>query len=113
VKLTVPASVVLFIILSLLFGSTSFSRVVTHSTKGYIASVSIQPEEIVITSKNYQLGCNYAISDPALLNAGENILFSTILSKASVELPSLATGLLCPGKNKVPGEATNLPFVKV
>lgn len=53
-------------------------------------------------------------NNPALLNAVGNILSSTTLSKASVELPSLATGVyFVRVKNKVPGEATNLRFVNI
>ena len=57
---------------------------------------------------------DYKNNNLSLLNAGENILSSSTLSKASVELSSLATGVyFVRVKNKVPGEATNLRFVNI
>lgn len=59
----------------------------------------------VSDSKNHEL---------QLLNAGGHILFSALLTKASVELPSLVTGVyFVRVKNKVSGGATNLPYVKI
>ena len=111
-KLTVPVSFVSSTTLPHLLGNTSLHEIGIQSTAGYTLSTTIRGEEFT-TTKKCQCGSNYDINYLALLNAGGNILFSTTLSKASVELPFLATGLLCPGKNKVPGEATNLRFVKV
>ena len=135
-KSTVLISIVLSFSFSLLFSNKSFSQISIQSAKGYGVNVNIQPEEILHNGKKSTYGYNYNTSytsaftgnnapwslyiidyknhDLALLNAGRNILFSTTLSKASVELPSLATGVyFVRVKNKVSGEATNLYYFKI
>jgi hypothetical protein len=69
--------------------------------EGYISYSTIKIVKNVTAEKSlfiYPLsGTDYKNNNLALLNAGRNILFSTTLSKASVELPSLATGFTLSG----------------
>lgn len=116
-KLTdhMPANFPLLSVASLLPG-------IGISVKGYCVTINSKSSENVITRKGISVypvpGTGNTINfagiidyknNLALRNAGGNILFSTIVSKASVELPSLATGVyFVRVKNKVSGEATNL-----
>jgi len=95
-------------------GTTSYSdiRVVKNVLKG--KGISIYPVPSTGNTINFAGITDYKNNNLTLRNAGGNILFSTTLSKASVELPSLATGVYFVRViNKVSGEATNLRFVKI
>jgi hypothetical protein len=122
--------------------ASSLPEIGIRSVKGSSVNINIQREEIVPGLKkcaysfNYNVQFSYANTGTgnkrsmlfyalqdnndyknnslALRNAGVNILSSTTLSKASFELPSLATGVyFVRVKNKVSGEATNLRYVKI
>jgi hypothetical protein len=95
-------------------GTTSYSeiKVVKNVTNG--KGISIYPVPTTGNTINFAGITDYKNNNLTLRNAGGNLLFSTTLSKASVELPSLATGVYFVRViNKVSGEATNLRFVKI
>ncbi len=95
-------------------GTSSYSeiKVVKNVTNG--KGVSIYPVPTTGNTINFAGITDYKNNNLTLRNAGGNLLFSTTLSKASVELPSLATGVYFVRViNKVSGEATNLRFVKI
>lgn len=95
-------------------GTTSYSeiKVVKNVTNG--KGISIYPVPSTGNTINFTGITDYKNNSLTLRNAGGNILYSTTLSKASVELPSLATGVYFVRViNKVSGEATNLRFVKI
>jgi hypothetical protein len=95
-------------------GTISYSeiKIVNNAMAG--KSISIYPVPGTGNTLNIAGITDYKNNNLTLLNAGGNILFSTTLSKASVELSSLATGVyFVRVKNKVSGEATNLRYVKI
>ena len=95
-------------------GTVSYSAIKIVNNDAKKGSISIFPVPSVGRTINLSGITDYQNHDLTLLNAGGNILFSTTLSKASVELPSLATGVyFVRVKNKVTGEATNLRYIKI
>jgi hypothetical protein len=95
-------------------GTTTYSgiKIVKNVMNG--KGISIYPVPATGNTINFAGISDYKNNSLTLRNAGGSILFSTTLSKASVELPSLATGVyFVRVMNKVSGEATNLRFVKI
>jgi hypothetical protein len=108
--------------------TSSLAGIVIPSPKGHSININIKTGENPMTGKgilvyavpatgntiNITSITDYKNNRLALQNAGGNILSSTTLSKASVELPSLATvTYFVRVKNKVSGEATILRYVKI
>ena len=97
---------------TLTFTSTATVKTIKNIKAG--KSLSFYPVPAIGNIVNIPSTNNFKNNNLALRNAGRNILSSTTLSTASFELPSLATGVyFVPVKNKVPGEATNLRFLKI
>ena len=96
-------------------GKFSFSQIKTVKISDNKKSMYLFPVPNTGNTLNISgIPADYKNYDFALLNASGHILFSTTLTKASVELPSLGAGIyFIRVKNKVSGEATNLRYVKI
>lgn len=95
-------------------GTVSYSEIKMVTTTVNGQKLSIYPVPNTGNTINIAGISDYKNHEIQLLNTSGHILFSSVLSKASVELPSLATGIyFVRVKNKVSGEATNLHYVKI
>lgn len=95
-------------------GTISYSEIKTVTTTVSGKKPSIFPVPNTGNTINITGISDYKNYELQVINTGGHILFSSVLSKASVELPSLATGIyFVRVKNKVSGEATNLHYVKI
>lgn len=95
-------------------GKVSYSDIKVVNRKEAAKAISIYPVPNAGNTIHFAGLGDYKTYELQLLNAGGHILFSSVLSKASVELPSLATGVyFVRVKNKVSGEATNLRYIKI
>jgi hypothetical protein len=95
-------------------GAVTYSEIKVVNRTEAAKGLSIYPVPNIGNTINIAGISDYKNYDLQVLNAGGHILFSSVLSKASVELPSLATGIyFVRVKNKATGEATNLRYVKI
>jgi hypothetical protein len=95
-------------------GTVSYSEIRMVTSTANRKKLSIYPVPNTGNTITIAGISDYKNHELQLLNAGGHILFSSVLSKASVELPSLATGIyFVRVKNKVSGEATILHYVKI
>lgn len=92
--------------------SYSETAAVRNATSG--KGISLYPIPNTGNTINIAGIADYKNHDLVLLNASGNILFATQISRSSVELPLLATGVyFIQVKSKVSGEVTNLRYVKI
>lgn len=94
-------------------GSSSYSdtRTVTMTAA---KTVSIYPIPNAGNTINFSGITDYRNHEISVVNAGGAVLYSTILSKSSVELPALNPGVyIIRVMNKLNGEAQSLRYVKL
>jgi hypothetical protein len=95
-------------------GTVTYSDIKVVNRTEAAKGLSIFPVPNIGNTINIAGINDYKNFDLQVLNAGGHILFSSVLSKSSIELPSLVAGIyFVRVKNKVTGEATNLRYVKI
>ncbi|MFC0771461.1 T9SS type A sorting domain-containing protein [Terrimonas alba] len=95
-------------------GKTSYSETRTVKYVSASNSVSLYPVPNTGNTINMTGITDFKNYELALLNTAGNLLYTTVISKTSVELPSLQKGIyFIRITNKLTAEATNLRYVKI
>jgi hypothetical protein len=95
-------------------GATSYSDVRAIKFSGLAKAVSIFPVPNSGNTVTFKGITDFKNNQFTLLNAGGNLVYSSTLTRASVELPSVPTGVyFIRVTNKMSGETTNLRYIKI
>ncbi len=95
-------------------GTTTYSDVKAVKFSGIAKAVSIFPVPNTGNTITFKGITDYKNNIVTLLNAAGNQVYSANLTKASIELPSVPTGVyFIRVTNKMNGETTNLRYVKI